>query len=215
MIVVAVLLAQRSLVDHVDAVANALHLSLAEGRAAVAKIVGRDTAAMDEPDVARAAIESAAENLSDGVIAPAFWFLLLGLPGLLAYKMVNTADSMIGYRTPQHEDFGKAAARVDDVLNWIPARLTAAAPAPGAPPSRRLGGDPARRPAAPLAQRRLAGGGDGGEPRRRARGPAQLPRPASPTIPSCTRKGRTRSARPRSTRPSPRCGGPGAPPSRS
>jgi adenosylcobinamide-phosphate synthase len=121
----AVLLAQRSLVEHVRAVADALGLSLDDGRRAVAKIVGRDTAEMDEPAIARAAIESAAENFSDGVIAPAFWFLLLGLPGMLAYKMVNTADSMIGYRTPEHEQFGKAAARLDDVLNWVPARLTA------------------------------------------------------------------------------------------
>ena len=121
----AILLAQRSLVDHVRAVADALSLSVEDGRAAVARIVGRDTAAMDEAEVARAAIESAAENLSDGVIAPAFWFLVLGLPGLMAYKMVNTADSMIGHRTPRHDEFGKAAARLDDVANWIPARLTA------------------------------------------------------------------------------------------
>ena len=121
----AVLLAQRSLVSHVEDVANALHLSLAEGRRAVAEIVGRDTDGMERPDVARAAIESAAENLSDGVVAPAFWFLLLGLPGLMAYKMINTADSMIGYRTERHEEFGKAAARIDDFANWIPARLTA------------------------------------------------------------------------------------------
>lgn len=121
----AILLAQRSLVEHVREVADALSLSLEDGRCAVAKIVGRDTDEMDEPAVARAAIESAAENLSDGVIAPAFWFLLLGLPGMLAYKMVNTADSMIGYRTARHEDFGKPAARLDDVLNWVPARITA------------------------------------------------------------------------------------------
>lgn len=124
-VVAAILLAQRSLVEHVAGVADALHLSLADGRAEVGKIVGRDTSAMERSDVARAAIESSAENLSDGVVAPAFWFLLLGLPGLLAYKMVNTADSMIGYRTPQYEAFGKAAARLDDVLNWVPARLTA------------------------------------------------------------------------------------------
>ncbi|MFQ6547183.1 adenosylcobinamide-phosphate synthase CbiB [Aestuariibius sp. 2305UL40-4] len=122
----AILLAQRSLADHVRDVANALRLSTAEGRRAVARIVGRDTAAMDDPAIARAAIESAAENLSDGVIAPAFWFLIAGAPGLLAYKAINTADSMIGYRTPRHEAFGWASARLDDVLNWIPARLTAA-----------------------------------------------------------------------------------------
>ncbi len=125
-LIAAILLAQRSLVDHVRAVADVLRYGAGEGRRAVARIVGRDTAEMQAPDVARAAIESAAENLSDGVVAPAFWFLLLGLPGLLIYKLVNTADSMIGHRTPRHESFGWAAARLDDVLNWVPARLTAA-----------------------------------------------------------------------------------------
>ena len=124
-ILVAILLAQRSLVDHVAAVAQGLQSSLGDGRCAVAMIVSRDTAQMDEPAIVRAAYESAAENLSDGVIAPAFWFLIGGLPGILIYKMVNTADSMIGYRTPQYEAFGWAAARFDDLLNWIPARLTA------------------------------------------------------------------------------------------
>lgn len=122
---VAILLAQRSLVDHVRAVATGLRRSLAEGRAAVAMIVGRDTAAMREADVARAAVESAAENLSDGVIAPIFWYLALGLPGLLLYKLANTADSMIGHLTPRHAEFGWASARFDDLLNLIPARLTA------------------------------------------------------------------------------------------
>ena len=124
-LVIAVILAQKSLVEHVRAVADALRLSLGDGRRAVAMIVGRDTQAMDRPAVARSAIESAAENLSDGVIAPAFWFLIAGLPGLLIYKITNTADSMIGYRTPRHADFGWAAARFDDLLNLIPARLTA------------------------------------------------------------------------------------------
>ncbi len=124
-LVVAILLAQKSLVDHVRAVATALRRSLPEGRAAVAMIVGRDTAEMTEPDVARAAIESAAENLSDGVIAPIFWYLLAGLPGLLLYKLANTADSMIGHLTPRHAAFGWASARFDDLLNLIPARLTA------------------------------------------------------------------------------------------
>ncbi|MFN3846938.1 MAG: adenosylcobinamide-phosphate synthase CbiB [Paracoccaceae bacterium] len=124
-IVAAILLAQKSLVDHVRAVGNALRLSLPGGRRAVSMIVGRDTASMDEPAVARAAIESAAENLSDGVIAPAFWFLIGGLPLMLVYKIANTADSMIGHRTPRHEEFGWAAARFDDLLNLIPARLTA------------------------------------------------------------------------------------------
>ena len=122
---VAILIAQRSLVDHVRAVATGLRRSLNDGKRAVALIVGRDIAPMREPDVARAAIESAAENLSDGVIAPAFWFLIGGLPGLMLYKITNTADSMIGHRTPRHEEFGWAAARFDDLLNLIPARLTA------------------------------------------------------------------------------------------
>ena len=123
-VLAAILLAQRSLVTHVRAVGHALRVSTGDGRQAVAMIVGRDTTAMTPPDVARAAIESAAENLSDGVIAPAFWFLLAGLPGMLLYKLINTADSMIGYRTPRHQAFGWAAARLDDVLNVIPARLT-------------------------------------------------------------------------------------------
>ncbi|TNE68004.1 MAG: cobalamin biosynthesis protein [Rhodobacteraceae bacterium] len=121
----AVLLAQKSLVEHVKAVARGLERSLAEGRYAVSMIVGRDTSELDEAAVARGAIESAAENFSDGVIAPAFWFLVAGLPGILVYKVVNTGDSMIGYRTERHREFGWAAARLDDVLNLIPARLTA------------------------------------------------------------------------------------------
>jgi len=121
----AILLAQRTLADHVRDVADALRVSLGDGRMMVARIVGRDTAEMDEPAVARAAIESAAENFSDGVIAPLFWFIVGGLPGLIVYKAVNTADSMVGYRTPRHEDFGWAAARFDDLLNWVPARITA------------------------------------------------------------------------------------------
>ena len=124
-ILAAMLLAQKSLAQHVAAVADALRLSTGDGRLAVARIVGRDTAVMDDTEIARGAIESAAENLSDGVIAPAFWFLMLGLPGLLIYKITNTADSMIGYKTERHADFGWAAARLDDVLNYIPARLTA------------------------------------------------------------------------------------------
>ena len=122
----AILLAQRSLVDHVRAVGDALRLSLADGRRRVARIVGRDTSALDGAGVARAAIESGAENLGDGVVAPALAFLVFGLPGLMIYKITNTADSMIGHRTPRHEQFGWAAARFDDLLNWIPARVTAA-----------------------------------------------------------------------------------------
>jgi adenosylcobinamide-phosphate synthase len=122
----AILLAQRSLVQHVSAVADGLRMSLPQGRRAVAMIVSRDTADMSQSAVARSAIESAAENLSDGIIAPAFWFLIGGLPGLLIYKCVNTADSMIGYKTDKYLQFGWAAARMDDLLNLIPARLTAA-----------------------------------------------------------------------------------------
>ncbi len=125
LILAAILKAQKTLADHVGAVSDAQRLSVADGRLMVGRIVGRDTSEMDESAVARAAIESAAENLSDGVVAPAFWFLILGLPGLMVYKITNTADSMIGYRTPRYEKFGKAAARFDDVLNWVPARLTA------------------------------------------------------------------------------------------
>jgi adenosylcobinamide-phosphate synthase len=123
-LIAAMVLAQQSLVTHVRAVADGLRYGPGEGCRAVAMIVGRDTSGLDGPGVARAAIESAAENFSDGVIAPAFWFLIAGLPGILIYKLVNTADSMIGYRTPRHEEFGWAAAKLDDVLNWIPARLT-------------------------------------------------------------------------------------------
>lgn len=120
----AILLAQRSLADHVRAVADGLRLSVGDGRLMVGRIVSRNTRDMNQPQVARAAIESGAENLSDGVIAPAFWFLVAGLPGLLLYKAVNTADSMIGYRNERYERFGWAAARLDDVLNMLPARLT-------------------------------------------------------------------------------------------
>ncbi len=125
MITVAILLAQRSLVQHVRAVADGLRMSLPQGRRAVAMIVSRDTAGMTQPAIARSAIESAAENLSDGIIAPAFWFLIGGLPGIIVYKLINTADSMIGYRTERFADFGWAAARLDDLLNWVPARATA------------------------------------------------------------------------------------------
>ena len=124
-LVAAILIAQRSLIDHLIAVVHGLRGGVQGGRNAVAMIVSRDTADMTGPQVARSAIESGAENMSDGVIAPAFWVLLGGLPGLIVYKMVNTADSMIGYRTERYEEFGWAAARFDDLLNLIPARLTA------------------------------------------------------------------------------------------
>ncbi len=121
---VAVLLAQRSLYEHVAAVANGLlYGGLRGGRAAVSHIVGRDPYSLDGPGVARAAIESLAENFSDGVVAPAFWYLVLGLPGLFAYKMANTLDSMIGHKNERYRAFGWAAARLDDVLNLAPAPI--------------------------------------------------------------------------------------------
>ncbi len=123
----AVLLAQRSLADHVRAVAAALRVSLTEGRAAVSRIVGRDPETLDPAGVSRAAIELAAENFSDAVAAPAFWFLVGGLPGIAVYKAVNTADSMIGHRSERYREFGWAAARLDDLMNLIPARLAGAA----------------------------------------------------------------------------------------
>ncbi|MCG8558637.1 MAG: adenosylcobinamide-phosphate synthase CbiB [Hyphomicrobiales bacterium] len=124
-IVVAVFLAGRSLYDHVSAVANALAADgLDGGRAAVARIVGRDPATLDEAGVCRAAIESCAESFADGIVAPAFWYLIGGLPALIVYKAINTADSMIGYRNETYSAFGWAAARLDDLVNWIPARLT-------------------------------------------------------------------------------------------
>ena len=117
-------LAQRSLDEHVCAVRDALaDGGLPAGRRAVAMIVGRDTAALDEAGVARAAIESLAENFSDGIVAPALFLLLGGLPGGIFYKAVNTADSMIGHLTPRHRAFGFAAAKLDDLLNWPAARL--------------------------------------------------------------------------------------------
>jgi adenosylcobinamide-phosphate synthase len=122
-VMVALLLAQRSLFAHVARVATALTESLDAGRAAVAHIVGRDPASLDAHGVTRAAIESLAENFSDGVVAPALWYALFGLPGLFLYKTANTLDSMIGHRSPRHLRFGWAAARLDDLLNIVPARL--------------------------------------------------------------------------------------------
>lgn len=123
-LVASVFLAQKSLYGHVRRVRDAFRDGgIAAARQAVSMIVGRDPDRLDEAGIARAAIESTAENFSDGVVAPAFWFLLLGLPGLVAYKAVNTADSMIGHLSVRHRDFGWAAARLDDVLNLVPARL--------------------------------------------------------------------------------------------
>jgi len=118
--------AQRSLGAHVAAVADALETGgLAEGRQAVSMIVGRDPERLDEAGVSRAAIESLAENFSDGVVAPAFWLAIGGLPAVAAYKAANTADSMIGHRTPRHRAFGWAAARFDDLINLPASRLSA------------------------------------------------------------------------------------------
>jgi adenosylcobinamide-phosphate synthase len=120
------LIAQRSLYEHVAAVADALQSrGLEAGREAVAKIVGRDPQALDEAGVARAAIESLAENFSDGVVAPCLYGALLGLPGMALYKAVNTADSMIGHLTPRHAAFGWAAAKLDDLINLPASRLAA------------------------------------------------------------------------------------------
>lgn len=125
-LVAATLLCQKSLLEHVRTVADGLRYGLQEGRSAVGKIVGRDVRELDGAGVARAAIESAAENFSDGVVAPAFWFAVLGLPGIVAYKFINTADSMIGYRNDRFRDFGWATAKLDDIVNYVPARLSAA-----------------------------------------------------------------------------------------
>jgi adenosylcobinamide-phosphate synthase len=125
-VLASTLIAQRSLHRHVADVADALdYEGLAGGRRAVAHIVGRDPDALDEAGVARAAIESLAENFSDGVVAPVFWLALAGLGGGAAYKAINTADSMIGHRTPRHEQFGWAAARLDDLVNLPASRLSA------------------------------------------------------------------------------------------
>ena len=118
-------LAGTTLIREVRHVFMAVDRSLDEGRTQVARIVGRDTNELSAQEVRTAALETLAENLSDGVIAPLFWFALLGAPGMVAYKMVNTLDSMIGYRTERYKDFGCWAARIDDVANYIPARLTA------------------------------------------------------------------------------------------
>jgi adenosylcobinamide-phosphate synthase len=119
------LFASRSLYEHVRDVARALDSGGVDaGRSAVGRIVGRNPQSLDEHGVARAAIESLAENASDGIAAPVFWFAVLGLPGLVAYKTINTADSMIGHRTPRHEAFGWAAARLDDLVNLPASRLT-------------------------------------------------------------------------------------------
>ena len=124
-VVIFFCLAGTTLIREVRQVFLALDRSLDEGRQQVARIVGRDTSELSAQEVRTAALETLAENLSDGVIAPLFWFAILGVPGMLAYKMVNTLDSMIGYKTDRYRDFGCWAAHIDDIANYIPARLTA------------------------------------------------------------------------------------------
>ena len=118
-------LAGKTLIREVRMVFQAVDESLDKGRAQLARIVGRDTAQLDAQEIRTAALETLAENLSDGVIAPLFWYMLLGIPGMAAYKMINTLDSMIGYKTDRYKDFGCWAAHIDDIANWGPARLTA------------------------------------------------------------------------------------------
>lgn len=143
-LVAAIFLAQKSLHQHIAAVRDGLRTDgLAGGRKAVAMIVGRDPQTLDEAGVSRATIESCAENFSDGIVAPAFWFAVLGLPGLIAYKAVNTADSMIGHKTERHRAFGWASARFDDLVNLPASRLSGllialAAPLAGGSPKAAL-----------------------------------------------------------------------------
>lgn len=118
-------LAGKTLAKEVKAVFEAVDRSTEEGRKQVSRIVGRDTSKLSPQEIRAAALETLSENLSDGVIAPMFWFALLGLPGMMAYKMVNTLDSMIGYKNDRYYEFGQIAARIDDLANYIPARLTA------------------------------------------------------------------------------------------
>lgn len=118
-------LAGTTLVREVKMVFRAVDRSLDEGRRQVGRIVGRDTASLSAQEIRTAALETLAENLSDGVIAPLFWYMILGVPGMLAYKMVNTLDSMTGYRNERFRDFGRWAARIDDFANYLPARITA------------------------------------------------------------------------------------------
>lgn len=125
-VIVAIFIAQKSMSDHVERIIKPLKEHDIEGaRTAVSMIVGRDTKQLDESSISRATIESMSENFSDGVVAPVFWFAILGLPGLFAYKMINTADSMLGHMTDKYQDFGWASAKLDDLVNWLPARLSA------------------------------------------------------------------------------------------
>ena len=176
--------AQHSLASHVKAVAYGLDASLEEGRVAVANIVGRNPDVLDKAGVARAAIESLAENFSDGVVAPILWIALGGLVGGALYKAINTADSMIGHRDERYKAFGWAAARLDDLVNLPASRLAAlwlilaAALTPGRLGAERGARRMARRVASPLAQRGLARSGDGRRARPQARRAAGLWRDA-------------------------------------
>lgn len=124
-IIIAIFIAQKSMSDHVERVIKPLRENnIEEARTSVSMIVGRDTKQLDESSISRATIESMSENFSDGVVAPIFWFAILGLPGLFAYKMINTADSMLGHMTEKYQDFGWASAKLDDLVNWLPARLS-------------------------------------------------------------------------------------------
>lgn len=118
-------LAGKTLIKEVRMVFKAVDESIEKGKEQLSRIVGRDTAQLDAQEIRTAALETLAENLSDGVIAPLFWYMLLGIPGMAAYKMINTLDSMIGYKTERYKDFGCWAAHIDDIANWVPARLTA------------------------------------------------------------------------------------------
>ena len=154
-------LAQRSLYDHVAAVLRPLNAGdLPAARQAVAMIVGRDTDRLVEDGIATAAVESLAESFCDGIVAPAFWFLVAGLPGLFAAKAINTADSMIGHRTDRFVSFGWASARADDVVNWLPARIAGVLVCVAG--WGRLEDHAARCRTPCLAQWWLARGGDGG-----------------------------------------------------
>ena len=118
-------LAGKTLRKEVKMVFEALDRSIDDGRRQVARIVGRDTTSLDAQEIRTAALETLAENLSDGVLAPLFWYVMLGVPGMMTYKLINTFDSMIGYQTPRYKEFGCWAAHIDDIANYLPARLTA------------------------------------------------------------------------------------------
>ena len=169
------MIAMRSMHDHVADVAGPLQdHDLPAARQAVAMIVGRDASVLDEAGVARAALESLAENTSDGIVAPVFWGVIFGLPGLIGYKAINTLDLMIGHRTPKYEAFGWASARIDDLANFIPARLTGLIFAlVSTKPKDGTDSHVGRRAQASVAQCGLARGGAGG---RFGRSPVGSPR---------------------------------------